>query len=191
MPPTPRAIGARYACWMPLSTVHEQANLTLYCGIEFKIAIMQIGELSKRAGVNIQTVRFYERQKLLREPTRTSSGYRLYVDADLEQVRFIKMSQQLGFTLKEIKELINIHEPGQSNSHRENTSSWERAFQITKERLNLIDEKIRILKKLRLPLLSALKQAQTKKMTVCPADYIRKQRKKSACPAISPRKKTS
>ncbi|HKV29087.1 MAG TPA: heavy metal-responsive transcriptional regulator [Candidatus Acidoferrales bacterium] len=152
---------------------------------------MRIGELSKRVGVNIQTVRFYERQKLLREPARTSSGYRSYVEADLEHVRFIKQSQQLGFTLREIRELINIHESGHPNSRPHSRSLQERAFQITQQRLNLIDEKIRILKQLRRPLVSALKKAQTRKMTVCPAEYIRKPRKESACPAIPPRKKTS
>src|SRR5450755_1335189 len=61
---------------------------------------MRIGELSRKVGVNLQTIRFYERKGLLREPQRTSDGYRDCTTADLEQVRFIRECQQLGFTLK-------------------------------------------------------------------------------------------
>jgi DNA-binding transcriptional MerR regulator len=67
---------------------------------------MRIGELSKEAGVEVGTVRFYERRKLLKPPARTSSGYRLYVPQDVKVVKGIKQLQELGFTLGEIKELI-------------------------------------------------------------------------------------
>jgi hypothetical protein len=62
---------------------------------------MPIGELSTRVGINVQTIRSYEREKLLRRPGRTASGYRTFKEAELERVRFIKDSQQLGFTLQE------------------------------------------------------------------------------------------
>ena len=75
---------------------------------------MRIGEISARAGVNVQTIRFYEREKLLRKPLRTVSGYRKFEEGDLERVRFIKDSQRLGFSLKEIKELLEIHESAKS-----------------------------------------------------------------------------
>ena len=80
---------------------------------------MRIGELSAKAGVNVQTVRFYEREKLLRRTVRTASGYRTFTEADLERVRFIKDSQQLGFSLKEIKELLEIHEAAKSFARRD------------------------------------------------------------------------
>jgi MerR family transcriptional regulator, copper efflux regulator len=65
-----------------------------------------IGELARRAGVNVQTVRYYERRGLLPEPLRTPSGYRTYTDATLDRLRFIKRAQELGFTLSEIEELL-------------------------------------------------------------------------------------
>ena len=70
---------------------------------------MRIGELASRAEVNIQTLRFYEREGLLRPPVRTTSGYRSYADSDLERVRFIRLCQGLGFTLREIQELLQLH----------------------------------------------------------------------------------
>lgn len=69
---------------------------------------MMIGELASRAGVNVQTVRYYERRGLLREPERTSSGYRQYSTESLKRLRFIKGAQELGFTLGEIGELLGL-----------------------------------------------------------------------------------
>ncbi len=70
---------------------------------------MLISELARQAGLNIQSIRFYERQGLLRKPPRSSSGYRTYNQFDLERITFIKWCQPLGFTLKEVKELIRLH----------------------------------------------------------------------------------
>lgn len=69
---------------------------------------MKIGELARRAGVNIQTVRYYERRALLPEPQRRPSGYREYGPDALERLRFIKRAQELGFTLAEIGELLQL-----------------------------------------------------------------------------------
>jgi hypothetical protein len=54
-------------------------------------------------------VRFYERRRILREPARTASGYRVYSRTDLDDICFIKQCQELGFTLKEIQPLVNLH----------------------------------------------------------------------------------
>jgi MerR family copper efflux transcriptional regulator len=70
---------------------------------------MRIGELAARATVNVQTLRFYEREGLLRPPERTASGYRSYSESDLERVRFIRLCQGLGFTLREIQQLLILH----------------------------------------------------------------------------------
>ena len=78
---------------------------------------MRIGELSRTARVSIQTLRFYEREKLLREPPRTPGGYRSYEEQDLARVRFIRDAQELGFTLKEIRELVKIHETANAPSN--------------------------------------------------------------------------
>jgi len=70
---------------------------------------MRTGELARRAGMNVETLRFYERQKLLPSPSRTAGGYRHYNERDLETVCFIKQCQHLGFTLKEIGQLEELH----------------------------------------------------------------------------------
>ena len=69
---------------------------------------LTIGRLAKQAGVNLETVRYYERRGLMPEPPRTASGYRIYSKDDVARIRFIKHAQELGFTLKEISELLSL-----------------------------------------------------------------------------------
>ena len=69
---------------------------------------LTIGTLARQAGVGAQTVRFYEREGLLAQAPRTSSGYRVYDDDAIGQLRFIRRAQELGFTLKEIRELLAL-----------------------------------------------------------------------------------
>ena len=69
---------------------------------------LTIGQLAKRAKVNIQTVRYYERRGLLPEPPRRESGYRQYSLHDLARVQFIRHAKELGFSLKEIMELLSL-----------------------------------------------------------------------------------
>src|SRR5215210_5769657 len=65
-------------------------------------------QLAKRGGINLQSVRFYEQQGLLPRPPRTRAGYRVFPDDAVRRVRFIKRAQELGFTLKQIKELLAL-----------------------------------------------------------------------------------
>lgn len=74
---------------------------------------MQIGELAQQAGVTVQTVRFYERRKLLPEPIRKQSGYRQYSQNELKQLRFIRQAKSLGFSLDEIREIIRSRGRGE------------------------------------------------------------------------------
>lgn len=67
-----------------------------------------IGALAKHAGVSIDTVRYYERSGLLAPKSRLESGYRRYSDAELARLRFIRRAQTLGFSLKEIRELLAL-----------------------------------------------------------------------------------
>jgi len=67
---------------------------------------LTIGKLAKRAGVTIDTVRFYERRGLIAEPARTESNYRIYPEKDVTRLQFIKKAKVLGFSLNEIKELL-------------------------------------------------------------------------------------
>jgi len=67
-----------------------------------------IGQLAKAVGVNIQTVRYYERLRLLGPSARRPSGYRIYGEHEERRLRFIKNAQALGFTLQEIAELLSL-----------------------------------------------------------------------------------
>jgi MerR family mercuric resistance operon transcriptional regulator len=69
---------------------------------------VSIGRLAAGAGVNVQTVRYYERRGLIAAPPRTASGYRQYAPETAERLRFIKGAQELGFTLDEIRELLEL-----------------------------------------------------------------------------------
>src|SRR5712692_6007931 len=76
---------------------------------------IRIGEAAARAGVNIQTLRYYERRGLLSKPTRSRSGYRLYTADMVRLIRFIKRAQDLGFTLREVAELIQLRQQPRRN----------------------------------------------------------------------------
>ncbi len=125
---------------------------------------MQIGELARLGGVNIQTIRFYEREKLLRAPARTASGYRAYEEADLQSVRFIKRAQELGFTLKEIRDLARIHDSMNAGS-----ATWEKEMvDIARQRLQSIEEKLASLQAMKAQLDAFVGQAG-EPVLVCPA----------------------
>ena len=71
---------------------------------------LRTGELAASAGVNVQTLRYYERRGLLPEPGRLPSGYREYPPEAARRLRFIKRAQELGFTLREVAELLRLHD---------------------------------------------------------------------------------
>jgi MerR family transcriptional regulator, copper efflux regulator len=76
---------------------------------------LTIGLVARRAKVGVETVRFYERQGLIEEPPRRLSGYRQYDDEVVSRLGFIRRAKELGFTLKEIKELLSLrHDPSTS-----------------------------------------------------------------------------
>lgn len=69
---------------------------------------LKIGEVAAQGRVNLQTIRYYEREGLLPKPARLASGYRVFSSDAVHRVRFIKRAQELGFSLKEIKELMGL-----------------------------------------------------------------------------------
>ena len=69
---------------------------------------LTIGQVAKQAGVGLETLRFYERKGLIDEPPRRASGYREYPPDIIERVKFIKRAKELGFSLKEIAELLSL-----------------------------------------------------------------------------------
>jgi len=72
------------------------------------VTTYKIGEVAKRADVNKETVRYYEKRELIPEPDRRRSGYRIFTQRHIDQIKFIKRAQELGFTLSEIKELLEL-----------------------------------------------------------------------------------
>lgn len=68
----------------------------------------KVGEAARKAGVNKETLRYYEKRKLIATPDRRRSGYRIFTQRHIDQVKFIKRAQELGFTLSEIKELLEL-----------------------------------------------------------------------------------
>src|SRR5437588_3436114 len=69
---------------------------------------IRIGALAKRAGVGIDTVRYYERNRLLTPRDRSASGYRRYGELELSRLHFIRRAQALGFSLREVRDLLSI-----------------------------------------------------------------------------------
>ena len=102
---------------------------------------LRIGEVSKQTGVGIEALRFYEKQGLLGNPGRTSSGYRLYSPEILERLDFIKRAQILGFTLSEIARIIADKRSGQS------PCADVRA--IVRHRLQELDERMKEMRRYR------------------------------------------
>jgi MerR family transcriptional regulator, copper efflux regulator len=132
---------------------------------------MHIGELAFKAGVNIQTIRFYERQGLVPPPLRNRSGYRCYSAAELERVTFIKRNQELGFSLREILELLELHRVVASMPLpiRRKPNELRGIIAIGHERLETINQKLRMLHSVRGRLKSMLRQLEGATVAACPA----------------------
>lgn len=69
---------------------------------------MKIGEVAKRSNIGIETIRYYEREGLLLEPERRPSGYRQYDESTVERLEYIRRAKELGFTLAEVRELLEL-----------------------------------------------------------------------------------
>ena len=101
--------------------------------------MLTIGQLAAEAGVNVETIRYYQRRKLFPVPKRSNGSARRYGKAEAERLRFIKCAQGTGFTLKEVHELLSLRSPM--------SCSKTRTMAATK--LAVVNERIRELQKLR------------------------------------------
>ena len=99
------------------------------------------GQLAKAANVNIQTVRFYDRQGILKPVSRTEAGYRIYDKEGVKRLNFIIQAKELGFSLKEIKEFLALRV--------QSVQACDRVRKKTTEKLKDIQNKIAYLKKLK------------------------------------------
>ncbi len=102
---------------------------------------LTIGKVAQRAGVGIETVRFYEREGLLDEPTRTASGYRQFDEDAVKRLLFIRRAKELGFTLSEIKELLSLQ--------LDPTSSCADVKAQAQAKIDDVEGKIRTLKRMK------------------------------------------
>jgi DNA-binding transcriptional MerR regulator len=113
-------------------------------------ALLKIGEVARRAGIGVETLRFYERSGLLDRPARTEGGYRLYDAAALKTLEFIKRAQALGFTLEEIKRIISESRAGQR--------PCAEVRETVRRRLAELDEQMAQIRRYRNALATTLKQ---------------------------------
>jgi DNA-binding transcriptional MerR regulator len=109
---------------------------------------LKIGEVSKRSGIGVEALRFYEKAGLLERPARTEGGYRLYGAATLERLDFIKRAQVLGFSLSEIKRIIDERRAG--------ASPCANVREIVRGRLTELDERMTQMRRFRRELAAAL-----------------------------------
>lgn len=100
---------------------------------------MKIGHLATIVGIDIQTLRYYESQGLLAQPQRLANGYRDYPNTAIDSLNFIKKAKLVGFTLKEIKQLLAIQVTKDANT-------CEQVKQFTQIKLDQISEKIQQLR---------------------------------------------
>jgi DNA-binding transcriptional MerR regulator len=130
---------------------------------------MRIGELSKQSGVAAGTIRFYERRKLLKSPPRTASGYRSYTPQDVQVVKGIRQMQGLGFTLKEIKELLDLHRTAACVANNSARPGGNRdMIALTQEKLQNIEKKIQLLRHMHKDVANMLGRLQTEPEKACP-----------------------
>ena len=94
---------------------------------------MRIGAAAEQAGVNIQTLRYYERRGLLPRPPRRRSGYREFPDDAVRRVRFIKRAQDLGFSLDEVEELLQLRSDKRRDRARIRAVATKRVQQIERK----------------------------------------------------------
>lgn len=126
------------------------------------MSALTVGKVAAEAGVNIETLRYYERKGILPEPPRSPSSYRLYPEDTVRRVRFVKRAQELGFTLKEVKEILSL---------RVTRGARCRDVQQQAEvKIQEIDQKIRALQAMQNVLQQLVQQCSsgTASMTECP-----------------------
>lgn len=103
--------------------------------------LMTIGQVANASGTGIQTLRYYEREKLLPAATRKPSGYRLYQPEAVARLRFIRRAKDLGFSLEEIRQLLKLQD--------EKPGNRARVKSIADDKVTELDRKIRDLKRMR------------------------------------------
>ncbi len=110
----------------------------------------KVGEIAKKVGLNVETLRYYEKIKIMPKPKRKESRYRFYDEVDLKRLQFIKRAKELGFTLKEIKELLNLK--------IESTATCGDVKHLAENKLKDIEERIKDLRNIKSVLAKLINQ---------------------------------
>ena len=126
---------------------------------------LRIGELASRAAMTVDAIRFYEKRGLLPKAQRSAGRFRVYSPSDLERVRFIRQMQALGFSLREIRELVDLR--------GRKTEACETVRKLLHEKLAATRSKARQLKQLETELLADLRKCN---------EELRHRRKHKPCP---------
>jgi MerR family mercuric resistance operon transcriptional regulator len=122
---------------------------------------LSIGELFRRSGVNIETIRYYERTKVLASPPRTASGRRVYGPAQTRTLAFIRRSREVGFTLDEIRTLLALSAENRQGACAE-------ARELAKDHLGAVRAKIADLRALESVLAEAVRRCEAGETPGCP-----------------------
>lgn len=119
-----------------------------------------IGSLSQRSGVNIETIRYYERAGLLPKPLRSAAGYRLYRTIDSDRLCFIRRARDLGFSLDEVRRLLDLAD--------QKSRSCRRVHDIAVDHLAEVRAKIDDLRRMERVLATMVKSCAQGAMPACP-----------------------
>lgn len=126
---------------------------------------LRIGEVAKRAGVSIDTLRYYEKVRLLPRTSRSAGGFRLFAPEHVERVRFIKQARQLGFSLDEIRELLASGGAEECMKVRD----------LLRSKLSEMDQQLKSMR--------AFRRVLARHLSACEAE-LKKHRDSACCPVL-------
>lgn len=132
--------------------------------------LLQIGDVASQTGLSVDTIRFYERERLLRTAARSNGGFRLFSKSDVDDLAFIRNAQELGFSLQEIRDLVGL-----KNTRHPNCSQVE---ELLEHKIAAVRTKIAALRKLERELRRTMTHCQSNLRNAMPD-------KVGDCPTLS------
>ena len=120
----------------------------------------KIGQVANETGLSIDTIRFYEKQGLLKRSPRTEGGFRLFDAGDIETLKFVRKAQELGFSLNQIRELLILR--------ADHVPACSHVKELLDQKLMAVEQKIRELRSLEMSLKRALRKCKLELKTTAP-----------------------